>query len=289
MQQTESSLNLVLSKLENVRPQGEGFQSRCPSHDDRVASLSIRENPDTGKLLVYCHAGCSFKDIMNALDIHLDSVVAREEVAHYTYNNPQGDILFEVVRFNPKGFQQRRPDGAGGWIWNRDGVKPVLYRVQNILSAKASNSWIFFVEGEKDVETLIRYGLVATTMPGGASAKWQPEYTALLSGAKVAVIPDNDDPGRKYATCVAESLYGYAAALRVITLDVPVHGDVTDWIEAGGNTLALAIKLTEVPDYKPPDVVTRSEMDATVQYVRYLERQIKYLRYPPKVVRKDGR
>ncbi len=34
-----------------------GWMARCPAHDDRKPSLSIREG-DHGKVLVCCHAGC---------------------------------------------------------------------------------------------------------------------------------------------------------------------------------------------------------------------------------------
>ena len=40
--------------------------ARCPAHDDNNPSLSIGEG-DNGRLLLYCHAGCSFEDIRKAL------------------------------------------------------------------------------------------------------------------------------------------------------------------------------------------------------------------------------
>ncbi len=38
---------------------------RCPAHDDRSPSLSIRERG--GKVLVHCHAGCPQSDVIEAL------------------------------------------------------------------------------------------------------------------------------------------------------------------------------------------------------------------------------
>ena len=46
----------------------------------------------------------------------------RRIVATYDYTYPTGDLLFQVVRFEPKGFSQRRPDGEGNWIWNLEGI-----------------------------------------------------------------------------------------------------------------------------------------------------------------------
>ena len=60
-------------------------------------------------------------------------------------------MLFQTVRFDPKAFRQRRPDGKGGWIWNLAGIDPVLYRLPELLSAPLSET-VFVPEGEKDVE-----------------------------------------------------------------------------------------------------------------------------------------
>jgi len=46
----------------------------------------------------------------------------------YHYTDKQGVVLYEVLRYEPKGFRQRRPDGKGGHIWNLDGVRRVPYR-----------------------------------------------------------------------------------------------------------------------------------------------------------------
>jgi hypothetical protein len=41
---------------------------RCPVHSDRRASLAVRELTD-GKLLVFCHAGCTTTDVLDALGL----------------------------------------------------------------------------------------------------------------------------------------------------------------------------------------------------------------------------
>lgn len=40
------------------------------------------------------------------------------EVAQYNYTDEEGDLLFQVVRYEPKNFRQRRPDGNDGWVWH---------------------------------------------------------------------------------------------------------------------------------------------------------------------------
>ena len=59
----------------------------------------------------------------------------RRIVATYDYHDQHGQLLFQVVRYDPKDFRQRRPDGNGGWIWKLDGVDRVLYRLPELLRA----------------------------------------------------------------------------------------------------------------------------------------------------------
>lgn len=58
----------VVSKLHGVRRSGAGYISRCPYHHDSEPSLSISEGKD-GRVLLHCHAGCEFDDILNAIGL----------------------------------------------------------------------------------------------------------------------------------------------------------------------------------------------------------------------------
>ena len=49
--------------------------------------------------------------------------------ATYEYRDAVGQLRFQVLRYTPKGFKVRRPDGAGGWIGNLEGLEPLLYRL----------------------------------------------------------------------------------------------------------------------------------------------------------------
>jgi hypothetical protein len=98
-------------------------------------------------------------------------------------------------------------------------------------------SEVFVPEGEKDVETLKRCGLVGTCNPGGAG-KWKSEYSEFLQDKKVYVLQDDDEPGRKHAQFVAQSVSKYASR---VTLVPPFKGskDLTEWIERGGTKKKL--------------------------------------------------
>ena len=83
-----------------------------------------------------------------------------------------GEFLFQVVRYEPKTFRQRRRvvkmDGTSAgisWEYNIKGISRVLYRLPKVAAAEQ----VLVVEGEKDVESLEGLGFVATCNPGGAA------------------------------------------------------------------------------------------------------------------------
>lgn len=62
-------LDLILGQLEGrVRRSGRSYSARCPAHDDRSPSLSIREAPD-GRVLIYCFGGCDTPEVLAAIGL----------------------------------------------------------------------------------------------------------------------------------------------------------------------------------------------------------------------------
>ncbi|MEW6237080.1 MAG: DUF3987 domain-containing protein [Candidatus Omnitrophota bacterium] len=172
----------------------------------------------------------------------------------YPYQDEKGNLLFEVCRFKPKGFKQRRPDGNGGHIWDMNGVRRVLYRLPELIQADKSQP-IFIVEGEKDADALRAFGLLATTAPQGAG-KWnlvQEDARRLLAGRDVVIISDNDEPGQKRVADVAASLHGAARSVKIVPLPgLPEKGDVSDWLASGGTADELRRLVELAPEYEPP-------------------------------------
>lgn len=177
-----------------------------------------------------CEAGGGWTELCDLLGVQWRQPANSVET-RYRYADKDGAVLFEVVRRgNPKRFVQCRRDGAGGWTWNTKGIRKVLYRLPEVLSAVQQGGTIYLVEGEKDADNLAGIGLVATTNPGGAG-KWKADYTETLRGARVVVLPDNDEPGRNHADKVAAALQGIAKEVRVVRLPgLGPGGDVSDWM-----------------------------------------------------------
>jgi len=68
------SAETLLSRLDKVRRTGAGrWIARCPAHDDKSPSLSIRELDD-GRTLVHCFAGCSVREVVTAVGMELSDL-----------------------------------------------------------------------------------------------------------------------------------------------------------------------------------------------------------------------
>jgi putative DNA primase/helicase len=263
------------------RPAGKGkWQAKCPAHQDRNPSLSIREGRD-GYVLLKCHAGCDLKDILEKLRLTVADISGGADHAPrhgkstmqidktYPYTDAAGKLLYEVVRLLPKGFRQRRPDGT----WNLNGVERVLFHLPEVLAADV----VLIAEGEKDVlnlEEAVKYfaaqdgrRYAATTNPGGAG-KWLHKYSQSLQGKSAAyVFEDNDDPGRKHAENICASIRTRVREVRLVDLpDLPDKGDVSDWLR--DHTVQ---ELWQLMQSAPPVPAGNSAPDPSAATVEYSE------------------
>lgn len=179
-------------------------------------------------------------------------------VAVYPYTDEAGEPLYEVVRYKPKSFAYRRPDGNGGYIYNLNGCRRVLYNLPEVVREK---DFVFVVEGEKDVENARKaFGFTFTTNPMGAG-KWRDEYSEFFRGEDVSIIPDNDESGLRHAQEVAQSVYPLAKTVRMVEIARGLNKkcDISDWIQNGG-TLERFIKLvSKAPIWKPEVEESESE------------------------------
>lgn len=271
---------------------GDEYKAKCPFHDDNEPSFNF--NDKTGKY--YCH-GCSrkghifhFYAKLNGLDTKRDfpkilkgiaddfGISYEEQKAHivktYDYTDAEGNLLYQVVRINPKDFRQRHPDG-NGWIWNLKGIDPVLYQLPALMAAQE----VFIVEGEKDADTLNSLELTATTCPMGAK-KWRSEYNEPLKGKNIVLIPDNDLEGKEHMAQVGTSLRDIVNSLKLIEIPgLPSKGDVSDFIAKFDDKQEAAEKLSIMVEgagpYEPPK-------KATIEDVILLAKDFTSLELPPK-------
>jgi hypothetical protein len=157
----------------------------------------------------------------------------KQIVATYDYTDASGALLYQVLRYTPKDFRQRKPDGNGRWIWSLGDTKRVPYHLPDLTAYDSAN--IFLCEGEKDADRLRTLpSLCATTLSGGT--RWTPEIAEYFRGRDVVIVPDHDGAGREKAWQAATALHGVAASVRVVTLPdlsgQPGDKDVSDWLDA---------------------------------------------------------
>jgi putative DNA primase/helicase len=271
------------------------FSGLCLSHDDKSPSLSITLEND--RILFYCHAGCNIDNICVSLGIKQTDLFAHgdekqinrvpasqkaeseqkrmkanintegkvvffsskhkkqvTESVRYSYFNVDGKTAYYVIRSDPKGFRPMTPDGYLGL----EGLERLPYRLPELLKGVKDSKQILLLEGEKDVDSAMDMGLIATTFVGGAG-KWRDEYSEYFSGADVVLIPDNDFPGLKGMTEIATKLQGTSSRIRLLELPglgplQEKHGkDFSDWAELDGNTAEVLNGLVmETEDWKFP-------------------------------------
>jgi hypothetical protein len=183
-------------------------------------------------------------------------------VQAWTYTDENGAELFEVVRQEngavgadgkrlKRYLQRRKPtpteppeDIKGGYVWSVKGVRQVPYRLPELLDAIRRGLTVYIAEGEKCADALAELGVPATTGPMGAN-KFTDELARYFKDADVAVLPDNDEPGRAHAKQVRDKLQGIAWRVRAVELPgLPQKGDIADFI-AGGGTLEQLLALVD--------------------------------------------
>ena len=93
------------------------------------------------------------------------------------------------------------------------------------------------VEGEKAADAARSIGLTATTSAHGSDSPHKSDWSPL-AGKDCVILPDNDEPGDKYANVVVAILATLTppVSVKVVQLpQLPEHGDIVDWIDAHGD------------------------------------------------------
>jgi hypothetical protein len=227
----------------------DGEYAHC-SREEHAGTLKQSEGSQTygHRIAGPCGCGAQHSDPVREQPTESNRIVAT-----YDYRDERGELVYQVVRFEPKTFRQRRPDPdrPSSWLWSLGDVRRVLYHLDRVIEADPVQT-VYVVEGEKDVEAVETLGLIATCNPQGAG-KWSAVAdcaAVALAGRPVVVIADADDKGRAHAADVAERLADVAASVR--TLELPGAKDAADWIRDGGNADQLEALVA-----RPSDVKTR--------------------------------
>lgn len=231
------------------------FQCKCPIHNDHTASMTVSKGKKG--ILIHCHAGCETKSILEVVglresDLFYDSNVTKvkqdwkDRLEHskkkkiveiYDYVDEGGKYLYSKIRFEKD--ENGKKEMLYGVLnkekdWFQYGLKgkhKTLYNLLEIREAAAQKRTIYYVEGEKDVETLRGLGLIATT--AGSSGDWRRFFSKYFSGVDVVLLPDNDEAGEKLTERIISDLIGVVNSIKVVKTSERDHGDVTDYFQDG--------------------------------------------------------
>jgi len=286
-------LHEFLSRLANVRPQGNGYMATCPAHEDSTPSLSIKAG-DTQPIVLHCPAGCTTADVLKALNLTLKDICATTNVTRVTppalaqdSRQPPAPPATNVTPAPPQYFDKnnithrfiyQNADGSTAFVVSRDSHKKfnpsyvnngqtviglprelrVLYHLPAVLAA----SNVILVEGEKSCDATRQTlgnlpDYAVTAIAGGAMGPWVAGYTTALTGKTVIIIPDNDDPGRLFATRAYHALTGHAAHVTIVAIPALLpKQDIEDYLKAGHDRADLLRLIADAPAPPPPAAPT---------------------------------
>lgn len=102
----------LLDRLESVRETGrDKWIARCPAHDDRGPSLSIKDVGE--KLVIHCFAGCAAVDVMNAVGLELHDLLDEKCCAKCSREfhplHPEHDLCSSCFKGDPSGYHRQMP------------------------------------------------------------------------------------------------------------------------------------------------------------------------------------
>jgi len=215
---------------------------QCPSHSDSYPSLSVEEGED-GRALIYCHAGCTFVEVCNALGLHshllfeehpwnakkvyqanpIKPTFCKVSYAGHGGGN-KGRMSFHIQhhQFTPSVRLERVKfeDGSkmckwqvlegNAWYYSQEGKINLdelpLYREKEVIQGSFMDEIVVLCESESSVDALFNIGIYATTWAGGASQPKLSRLKKVLNDMRVLWVPDNDPAGLRCSATIEHEL-----------------------------------------------------------------------------------
>ncbi|HSW01838.1 MAG TPA: AAA family ATPase [Sedimentisphaerales bacterium] len=216
------ALGLTMADLMPPRETQRGHSAfpACPEHPPEKANAPVEK--------AECPLFPNAEEAVAELERRMGPA-SQTWVYHDDCEDPAGLIL----RWDREGGKEIRPVSRTreGWVLGGMPTPRPLYRLVELLKRREER--VYVAEGEKAADAAGTLGLLATTSPHGAQsaakADWRP-----LAGRNVAILPDNDDAGRRYADDVARILLALEppATVRIVALpEIEAGEDIYDWLE----------------------------------------------------------
>lgn len=269
-EQREARILPLLQKVRQEKKDPHQYLALCPVHGDGDPSLAVYFSDD-GYVKFYCRShNCKRADIINRLGLQpsdcctvsddykpvynvMDRIKYGIENKHgwryvdrYDYCTISGEYLYSKIRAADKDGKKHilmYTIKGDDYELKKGSVTNTLYRIKECSEGVSGGKRVFYVEGEKDVETLRKHGLCATT--AGGAGDWRPEFAKYFTGADLVILADYDEPGKKLAQQVKRDCTLYANSIVVCNTSTREHGDVTDYLKEEGHTIEDLLQLVD--------------------------------------------
>jgi hypothetical protein len=254
-----------------------------PGHSPKDRSLSVMVDPDAPDgFVIYSHAGDDPMVCRDHVKARMglpawtpgdradratpETAATKSKWTDYIYRDAEGSPYLRVQRTPDKRFIQSHWTGRA-WSKGKPNGPKIPYRLPELVGAV--HDTVFIVEGEKDADALSRSGLIVTTASEGAG-KWTEDLNRWFKGKTVYILPDNDKAGSDHGEQVARNLVGVANEVRIVNLPgLPPKGDVSDWLDSGGDTGALVDICKAQPLYGVKAALKRGVTAAALQVMTF--------------------
>ena len=213
---------------------GKNWMALCPKHDDHTPSLKIDEESGT----YHCfNPECGFSGSL---------FKGNKQIAEYIYCNESEKPVFKVIRYGPvKGFEIQSLNKEGKWVKGAKNINGIPYRLAELKNSD-KDEFIFFVEGEKDVENLRKLGFFATTIHGSRLG----ENNKYFINRKAIILHDNDKRGICFSSNIAKEVNKVTDFVKWVDLPgLKEKEDVSDWIDKGGTAEELKKLAEAAPNF----------------------------------------
>jgi hypothetical protein len=207
--------------------------------------------------------------------------VRSDEKRRHVY--PHNTIPVRIKVMNRNGgavnwYRVQNSDGCSGWQARKpDNFREVPYLGgSDPFDREVLADDLYWPEGEKDADTVVRLGALAITF-GGTGDGLPAGCERYFVDRNVIILTDNDEGGRRHAEQKAALIHPVARSIRIVHFpELPERGDVSDWIALGNDRHDLQGRVDDAPKWlpavaaaaKPPAVGTWKSSVVTAEVLR---------------------
>jgi len=219
----------------------------CPFHDDTRPSFSVRNDNGIWEWHCFgkCDTGGDYIDFRKGIDgtdfnetikkIQSENELIsqtgernkkgnRKPIAIYIYRDEEGNPLYRKLKYKEKTYAFERLED-GKWKLGLNNTRRLLYNLPEL----KDSGYVFYLEGEKDCESLRELNFVATT--AGSVNSWKEDFVEYFKDKSVSICLDVGN--EIIAEKIALDLSRVTNKIKILQLPGlnEREQDITDWLE----------------------------------------------------------